>query len=173
MLLQWLCCLCVPFVHNDVLYSLLFVLLLCHAARFILTVHSQHWLSGVSLRAFTSLPSHPWDLRQVRCVCVCVRACGCVCVCVCVCACVCACVCNCVYFFRFFLQNIHTPSWCKHRQKRTGIHIAKAAEAVEAGQEQLNRPRVSVSALLMRAMRAARSVRLGIRPCLEASSPDE
>ena len=76
-------------------------------------------------------------------------------------------------FFSFFLQNIHTPSWCKHRQKRTGIHIAKAAEAVEAGQEQLNRPRVSVSALLMRAMRAARSVRLGIRPCLEASSPDE
>ena len=33
--------------------------------------------------------------------------------------------------------------------KRTGIHIGMAAEAVEAGQEQLNRPRVSVSALLM------------------------
>ena len=33
--------------------------------------------------------------------------------------------------------------------KRTEMHIAMVAEAVEAGQEQLSRPGVSVSALLM------------------------
>lgn len=51
----------------------------------------------------------------------------------------------------FLLQDSHKPSLCKRCQKHTEIHIALAAEAVEAGQEQLNRPRVSVSPLLIRA----------------------
>ena len=57
-------------------------------------------------------------------------------------------------FFFFFFTRYPQTIMVQTPAKRTEMHIAMVAEAVEAGQEQLSRPGVSVSALLMSLMRA-------------------